>query len=152
MSRWRSIPRIWRSSTRSSRARCGRASTGGVAVELLQDVGYLCLPAAEPEVRTLIGRLKLARLLAGFRGALDGKATTAELEHVATLIPEEWLASAATGSPEQCAAAVLRQLDLGADGVILHGASPAELAPVVEAYRRIRPAGRFDHLVANPAG
>ena len=90
--------------------------------------------------------------VAGFRGALDGKATTAELEHVATLIPEEWLASAATGSPEQCAAAVLRQLDLGADGVILHGASPAELAPVVEAYRRIRPAGRFDHLVANPAG
>ena len=90
--------------------------------------------------------------VAGFRSALDGKATTAELEHVATLIPEEWLASAATGSPEQCAAAVLRQLDLGADGVILHGASPAELAPVVEAYRRIRPAGRFDHLVANPAG
>lgn len=90
--------------------------------------------------------------VAGFRGALDGKASTAELEHVATLIPDEWLAPAATGSPEQCAAAVLHQLDLGADGVILHGASPAELAPVVEAYRRIRPAGRFDHLVANPAG
>jgi len=34
--------------------------------------------------------------------------------------------------------------------VILHGAAPAELAPVVEAYRRIRPAGRFDHLAPNP--
>jgi alkanesulfonate monooxygenase SsuD/methylene tetrahydromethanopterin reductase-like flavin-dependent oxidoreductase (luciferase family) len=88
--------------------------------------------------------------VAGFRGALDGKATTAELEHVATLIPEEWLAPAATGSPEQCAAAVLRQLDLGADSVILHGAAPSELAPVVEAYRRIRPRGRFDHLAPNP--
>jgi len=90
--------------------------------------------------------------VAGFRGALDGKATTSELEHVATLIPDEWLAPAATGTPEQCAAAVLHQLDLGADSVILHGASPAELAPVVEAYRRIRPQGRFDHVVANPAG
>ena len=76
--------------------------------------------------------------VAGFRGALDGKATTAELEHVATLIPEEWLASAATGSPEQCAAAVLRQLDLGADGVILHGASPAELAQIGRASCRER--------------
>jgi probable F420-dependent oxidoreductase len=88
--------------------------------------------------------------VAGFRGALDGKATTAELEHVATLIPDEWLAAAGTGSAEQCAAEVLRQMDLGADSVILHGAAPAELAPVVEAYRRIRPAGRFDHLDANP--
>jgi probable F420-dependent oxidoreductase len=88
--------------------------------------------------------------VAGFRGALDGKATTAELEHVATLIPAEWLAPAATGTPEQCAAGVLRQFDLGADGVILHGASPSELAPAVHAYRSIRPAGRFDHLVANP--
>jgi len=88
--------------------------------------------------------------VAGFRGALDGKATTSELEHVATLIPDEWLAAAGTGTPEQCAAEVLRQMDLGADSVILHGAAPEELAPVVEAYRRIRPSGRFDHLSANP--
>lgn len=88
--------------------------------------------------------------VAGFRGALDGKATTSELEHVATLIPDEWLAAAGTGTPDQCAAEVLRQMDLGADSVILHGAAPEELAPVVEAYRRIRPSGRFDHLAANP--
>lgn len=86
----------------------------------------------------------------GFRGALDQKATTAELEHVATLLPAEWLAPAATGSPEQCVATIREQFDLGADGVILHGASPAELAPVVEAYRSTRPVGRFDHLAANP--
>jgi hypothetical protein len=54
---------------------------------------------------------------------------------VATLIPEEWLAPAATGTPEQCATAVRHQLDLGTDGVILHGASPAELEPIVAAYR-----------------
>jgi alkanesulfonate monooxygenase SsuD/methylene tetrahydromethanopterin reductase-like flavin-dependent oxidoreductase (luciferase family) len=101
----------------------------------------------DPDV---LARFRADPFVAGFRGALDGKATTAELEHVATLIPAEWLAPAATGPPEQCAAAVLHQLELGADSVILHGAAPAELAPVVEAYRRIRPAGRFDHLVANP--
>jgi probable F420-dependent oxidoreductase len=72
--------------------------------------------------------------VASFRGALDGKATTEQLEHVATLIPEEWLAPAGYGTPEQCAAAVARQMELGADGVILHGAAPRELAPIVEAY------------------
>jgi len=45
---------------------------------------------------------------------------------------------------------VLRQFDLVVDGVILHGASPEELTPVVQAYRSIRPVGRFDHLKANP--
>ena len=68
-------------------------------------------------------------------GAIDGVATVDQLEHIATLIPDEWLAASATGSPQQCAAAVRNQLALGCDGVIMHGATPAELAPVVEAYR-----------------
>lgn len=84
------------------------------------------------------------------KGALDQLATTEELEHVATLIPDEWLAPAATGTPEQCVAAVRGQFDLGCDGVILHGASPSDLRPVVEEYRRTRPAGVFDGLAANP--
>lgn len=66
---------------------------------------------------------------------IDAAATTAELEHIATLLPDEWLAPAATGSPQNCARAVRGQLELGADGVILHGATPTELAPIVEAYR-----------------
>lgn len=90
--------------------------------------------------------------VAGFRGALDTTATTKELEHVATLIPEDWLASAATGSAERCVEKVQAQFDLGCDGVILHGASPAELEPIVLNYRKARPAGRFDGLAANPAG
>jgi len=66
---------------------------------------------------------------------IDSPTTTVDqLEHIATLIPEEWLAAAASGSPEQCVAAVKNQLTLGADGVILHGASPAELAPIIDAY------------------
>jgi probable F420-dependent oxidoreductase len=67
--------------------------------------------------------------------AIDSLSTSvAHLEHIATLLPNEWLAAAATGSPQHCATAVQGQLDLGADGVILHGATPAELLPIVEAY------------------
>ncbi|MGU3500973.1 TIGR03857 family LLM class F420-dependent oxidoreductase [Mycobacterium sp. C31M] len=70
---------------------------------------------------------------------IDSPSTTIDqLEHIATLLPEEWLAIGALGTPEQCAAAVKRQLDLGADGVILHGASPRELEPIIPAYRNIR--------------
>ncbi len=79
-------------------------------------------------------------LVKGFRGAFDDKATNEELDHVATLIPDEWLGSAAIGTAEECAAAVRRQLDLGADGVIMHGANPAELAPIVRAYADTLPA------------
>ena len=52
----------------------------------------------------------------------------------------------------QCVEAIQGQLELRCDGVILHGASPQELEPIVAAYRKQRPAGRFDHLAANPAG
>ncbi len=72
--------------------------------------------------------------MGSFRTAIDVDATTEQLEHIATLIPDEWLAPSATGSAAQCAAAVRGQFALGADAVILHGASPDELAPVVDAY------------------
>lgn len=76
-------------------------------------------------------------VVASVRG-LDISATTEQLEHVATLLPAEWLAPAAVGSPAQCVAAVRNQLALGCDAVILHGATPAELAPIVAEYRRTR--------------
>ncbi len=66
---------------------------------------------------------------------LDVVGTTAQLEHVATLIPDEWLAPSATGSPAECVAAIRGQFDLGCDGVIMHGASPSELEPIIAAYR-----------------
>jgi probable F420-dependent oxidoreductase len=85
----------------------------------------------------VLERFRADEIVKSVPGAIDGKATTEQLEHIATLIPDEWLAPAATGTPEQCVAAVRGQLDLGADGVILHGASPAELAPIVDAYRSV---------------
>ncbi len=82
----------------------------------------------------VLARFRADSFISSFGGAIDAKATTAELEHVATLLPPEWLAPAATGTPAQCVAAIRHQFDLGADGVILHGASPADLAPIVAAY------------------
>jgi probable F420-dependent oxidoreductase len=99
----------------------------------------------------VLARFRADPLVKGFQGALDQKATTAELEHVAGLIPAEWLAPAATGTPAQCVAAIRHQFDLGCDGVILHGAAPRDLEPIVTEYRRTRVAARFAHLPANPA-
>jgi probable F420-dependent oxidoreductase len=74
-------------------------------------------------------------LVKSFAGrAIDAVATTNELEHFATLLPSEWLAPSATGSPERCVDVVRSQFSLGADGVILHGASPTELEPIVASY------------------
>jgi probable F420-dependent oxidoreductase len=81
----------------------------------------------------VLERFRADEFVRSFPGALDAKGTTADLERIAPLIPDEWLAPAATGSPEQCAAAVRAQFDLGCDGVIMHGATPTELAPIVAA-------------------
>jgi probable F420-dependent oxidoreductase len=86
----------------------------------------------DPEV---LRRFRADPVVQGFgRRLVDAGATQEELEHLATLLPDAWLAPAATGAPERCARAVRGQLDLGADAVVLHGATPAELRPVVEAY------------------
>lgn len=95
-------------------------------------------------------RFRADEVVASVPGAIDAIATLDQLEHIATLIPEEWL-PAAVGSASTCAARVVDQLDAGADGVILHGSAPAELAPVVEAYRPLRPAARFEGRTPNPA-
>ncbi|MTA39960.1 MAG: TIGR03857 family LLM class F420-dependent oxidoreductase [Actinobacteria bacterium] len=84
----------------------------------------------------VLKRFREDEFVRSFPGALDAKGTTEDLERVAPLIPEEWLAPSAQGTPEQCANAVRGQFNLGCDGVIMHGATPEELAPIVHAYAR----------------
>ncbi|WP_433801437.1 TIGR03857 family LLM class F420-dependent oxidoreductase [Actinomycetospora sp. CA-084318] len=81
-------------------------------------------------------RFRADPVVAGLGGWADIVATREEIEHIATVLPDDWMAPAATGSPERCAKAVAAQFDLGVDGVIMHASTPAELAPVVENYRR----------------
>ena len=97
-----------------------------------------------------LDRFRRDDLVQGYPGAFDAVGTTAELRHLRDdVLPAEWLAASATGTPAQAAARIADQLDAGADSVILHGATPAELAPVLEQWRRLRPPD-LPALPANP--
>jgi probable F420-dependent oxidoreductase len=85
----------------------------------------------------VLGAILADPVVSSVRG-LDIAGTTEQLEHVATLIPDEWLRPAAVGDPARCSDVIARQFDLGCDGVILHGSTPAELAPIVAEHRRRR--------------
>lgn len=111
--------------------------TVGRLATYLQGYGDL-LVATNGWDPVVLDRFRADPLVSTFPGAIDVVATTDQLEHIATLIPEEWLAAAATGTPEQCAAAIRAQLDLGVEAVILHGSPPQDLAPILPAYREIR--------------
>ena len=70
-------------------------------------------------------------------GGIDSVATLEQLEELSELIPAEWL-PAGSGSAHECAKAWKNQLANGADGVVIHGSTPQEFAPIVEAYRAMR--------------
>jgi probable F420-dependent oxidoreductase len=82
----------------------------------------------------VLERFRADEIVSNFRGGLDVEGTPEVLAHVETLLPEEWLAPMARGSAESCAEAIKGQLALGCDGVIMHGATPSELIPIVAAY------------------
>lgn len=67
-------------------------------------------------------------------GWADAVGDTATFEKLREVIPDEWLACAATGSAQRCADLVRHQFDLGVDGVIMHGATPSELASTIAAF------------------
>lgn len=71
-------------------------------------------------------------------GGIDSVATLEQLEEIEKLIPEEWLSAAAVGSAGECAARLAQELDDGADEVCIHGSTPDEFAPVIDAYRTLR--------------
>ncbi|MCC5952942.1 MAG: TIGR03857 family LLM class F420-dependent oxidoreductase [Acidimicrobiia bacterium] len=101
----------------------------------------------DPEV---LERFRADDVVRSIGGAIDAVATVDQLEAVSKLLPDEWLAAAATGSPDRCAEVVQAQFDLGVDSVILHGATPEELAPVLTAYRRLPRPAVADRCGANP--
>src|SRR3954453_8362555 len=77
----------------------------------LQAYGELLVRTNGWDLDTL-AMIKADPIVSGGMG-LDVVGTTTQLAHVATLIPEEWLASAATGSPALCVSAIRGQLGLG---------------------------------------
>ncbi|KAA0109344.1 TIGR03857 family LLM class F420-dependent oxidoreductase [Mycolicibacterium sp. P1-5] len=84
----------------------------------------------------VLERFRADSVVQSVGGGIDHKATAEQIEHIATLIPDDWLEPSATGSAQQCVDRIRKEFDYGADAVIMHGATPDELAPVVEAYRQ----------------
>src|SRR4029079_17532325 len=75
----------------------------------------------------VLQRFREDAVVTSIPGGIDHKATPEQIEHIATLIPDEWLEPAAAGSAQQCVDRVRTEFDYGADAVIMHGATPDEL-------------------------
>ncbi len=84
----------------------------------------------DPEV---LVEFRANALVSSIAGGIDSVATLEQLGKISELIPKEWL-PAATGNAESCAQAWKNQFDNGADGVVIHGSTPSEFAPILEAY------------------
>ena len=83
----------------------------------------------------VLQRFREESVVTSIPGGIDHKATPEQIEHIATLIPAEWLEPSAIGSAQQCVERIRKEFDYGGDAVIMHGATPDELEPIVDAYR-----------------
>jgi probable F420-dependent oxidoreductase len=83
----------------------------------------------------VLERFRTDSVVTSIAGGIDHKASAEQIEHIAALLPDEWLEPSATGSAERCVARVRSEFDYGADAVIMHGSTAGELEPIVSAYR-----------------
>ena len=103
----------------------------------MQAPGYaellIALNEWDPQV---LADFRANETVASMAGGIDSVATLEQLEEIGELIPQEWLPAAA-GTAQECAQAWKNQLACGVDGIVIHGSTPDEFAPVVEAYRAL---------------
>jgi alkanesulfonate monooxygenase SsuD/methylene tetrahydromethanopterin reductase-like flavin-dependent oxidoreductase (luciferase family) len=84
--------------------------------------------------------------VSGVKGAADFVRTRDQLTNAATVLPAQWLASAAAvGAPDECVARFRDYFAAGADELVLHGSTPDQLPAVITAL------GRPDADDARPA-
>jgi probable F420-dependent oxidoreductase len=87
-------------------------------------------------------------------GTIGDESTSRDLDHLRRMRdawPREWIeTSTATGSAEHCARCVQDRFDAGVDGVVFHASTPANLAPLLDAWSRRRNASQFAGRVGNP--
>jgi hypothetical protein len=76
-------------------------------------------------------------------------ASNAELEDFCGLMRRLWSGERVVGHEGACR--WVDQFDAGADGIVIHACTPREAAPVLDAYRRIRPHARFEGRSGAPA-
>lgn len=98
-----------------------------------------------------LSRFRADDLVQGYPGAFDAIGTTEQLSYLRDeVLPAHWLAASATGDATTCARRVADQFAAGADSVVLHGATPGELEPIVAAWPAIRATLTLPHLPRNP--
>ncbi|AFA71146.1 luciferase-like protein [Gordonia polyisoprenivorans VH2] len=110
-----------------------RKKTVGRLATYLQVYGDLLVRTNRWDPALLL-RFRESEVVQQLPGWADAVGDAATFEALEAVIPAEWLACAATGSPHDCAVATRAQFDLGVDGVIMHGATPSELASTVAAF------------------
>jgi 5,10-methylenetetrahydromethanopterin reductase len=72
--------------------------------------------------------------VSGIKGAADFVRTRDQLTEAATVLPAEWLDSAAAvGTPDKCVARFHDYFAAGADELVLHGSTPDQLPAVIAA-------------------
>jgi probable F420-dependent oxidoreductase len=105
-------------------------------------------PAKAAEVTAKLKEIDAGTQVAG--GTLGDEHTSRDLDALREMYaayPEEWIHQGnAVGDREHCARQTLARFEAGADGVLLHGSAPQDLAPLLEAWPRHRPGG----LVSRP--
>lgn len=153
-----------------------KAGRDPASVKVWTMVATLCDPDEETRLRSIVGRMAtylqasdLAGLLvqmndwdpsvlerfranetvAGMSGGIDSTASIEQLREIETLIPRAWY-PAAVGDAATCAQRWKDQFAAGADGMIIHASLPAQFAPVLAAYEKIRDAGRFASRTNRP--
>jgi 5,10-methylenetetrahydromethanopterin reductase len=82
-------------------------------------------------------RFRAAEIVRTMPGGIDQVATLDQLREIRDLIPEEWM-PAAMGDAATCARRFVDQFDAGVDGLVVHACTPAQLAPVLPEYEKIR--------------
>ncbi len=97
----------------------------------------------------VLEHFRKSEIVSNMLGGIDSVATLDQIKEISTLIPEEWY-PAAVGDAESCAQRWADQFDAGADGVIIHAATPDQFEPVLNAYDKIRDPKQFADRTNRP--
>ena len=107
-------------------------------------------PAVADRLKAILKKIDTGRSSTGTIGDENTSSALDDIRRMRELWPREWIeTSTATGGAAHCVQCVHDRFDAGVDGVAFHASTPANLAPLLDAWQRARPA-TFANRVANP--
>jgi len=96
-----------------------------------------------------LARFRTDKAVTAVPGLIDSVASLQQMSAIAKLLPDTWT-PAAVGDAETCAQRWLDQFNAGVDGIVIHASTPEQFAPVLPAYRKIRPHALFEGRTNRP--